>query len=431
MPFQSEKQRQYLWANEPEIARDWTDTYGSKIQKANGGRIGFARGSDPHALKQRFIEVIRMMNEAEGDELAALALEARTLKEQLKVLEQIEPSVGQGIQSLQKRMRPQGTALLPKEFTAPPRTPDDQGYQIFPPGYRREQIFPGISTESILEQEVRKQKPIYQAAKGRIDRNTTERLEEMFKSREMLERHRPSRADGGIMHHFQNYAQNDGNNVSVPRSFQARPQSEQVNLAYITPQEQQMLQALKPGTPHRGPMEIPNYDSFDAAGGYSNPGGAGDKGGYSASSGGGGGGWQASHRADAKVNEMAEQVRRNYVNKENIKSSPLHNRGLGLARTGGGPNLGSLASGFVGSKIGGGLGSMAFGPWGMLLGSLFGRGVGQRAWQARQTDEEETLRDIMLGQNTLLSNLFNKKINEPPRGEGIAGIPWWLRKRMG
>ena len=74
--------------------------------------------------------------------------------------------------------------------------------------------------------------------------------------------------DGGIMHHFQNYAQNDGNNVSVPRSFQARPQSEQVNLAYITPQEQQMLQALKPGTPHRGPMEIPNYDSFDAAGGY-------------------------------------------------------------------------------------------------------------------------------------------------------------------
>ena len=37
MPFQSEKQRRYLWANEPEIARDWTDTYGSRIQKNNGG----------------------------------------------------------------------------------------------------------------------------------------------------------------------------------------------------------------------------------------------------------------------------------------------------------------------------------------------------------------------------------------------------------
>jgi hypothetical protein len=45
MPFQSEKQRRYLWANEPEIARDWTDTYGSGIAKALGGRIPFYTGS--------------------------------------------------------------------------------------------------------------------------------------------------------------------------------------------------------------------------------------------------------------------------------------------------------------------------------------------------------------------------------------------------
>tara|TARA_Y100000590_G_scaffold380808_1_gene449410 strand:- start:2480 stop:4420 length:1941 start_codon:yes stop_codon:yes gene_type:complete len=46
MPFKSEKQRRYLWANEPEIARDWTDTYGSKIKKAEGGitRIPFRGG---------------------------------------------------------------------------------------------------------------------------------------------------------------------------------------------------------------------------------------------------------------------------------------------------------------------------------------------------------------------------------------------------
>lgn len=37
MPFQSEKQRKYLWANEPEIARDWTEKYGSRVKKANGG----------------------------------------------------------------------------------------------------------------------------------------------------------------------------------------------------------------------------------------------------------------------------------------------------------------------------------------------------------------------------------------------------------
>ena len=44
MPFKSEKQRRYLFANEPEIARDWTETYGSKIKKAYGGRIGYYTG---------------------------------------------------------------------------------------------------------------------------------------------------------------------------------------------------------------------------------------------------------------------------------------------------------------------------------------------------------------------------------------------------
>ena len=39
MPFQSEAQRRYLWANEPEIARDWTDEYGSRIQKDDGGIV--------------------------------------------------------------------------------------------------------------------------------------------------------------------------------------------------------------------------------------------------------------------------------------------------------------------------------------------------------------------------------------------------------
>ena len=45
MPFQSEKQRRYLWANEPEIARDWTDRYGA----AGGGimRIPLGTGGFP------------------------------------------------------------------------------------------------------------------------------------------------------------------------------------------------------------------------------------------------------------------------------------------------------------------------------------------------------------------------------------------------
>jgi hypothetical protein len=44
MPFKSEAQRKYLWANEPEIARDWTDEYGSGIQAAHGGIIGSVGG---------------------------------------------------------------------------------------------------------------------------------------------------------------------------------------------------------------------------------------------------------------------------------------------------------------------------------------------------------------------------------------------------
>jgi len=45
MPFQSDKQRRYLWANEPEIAREWTDRYGAR----GGGimRIPLANGLQP------------------------------------------------------------------------------------------------------------------------------------------------------------------------------------------------------------------------------------------------------------------------------------------------------------------------------------------------------------------------------------------------
>jgi hypothetical protein len=51
MPFQSEKQRRYLWANEPEIARDWTNTYGSRIRKDNGGVA--LQGGGPNYLGEQ------------------------------------------------------------------------------------------------------------------------------------------------------------------------------------------------------------------------------------------------------------------------------------------------------------------------------------------------------------------------------------------
>ena len=114
MPFKSEKQRRYLWANEPEIARDWTDTYGSRIHKNEGGIMDMA-------------------------------------------------------------------------------------------------------------------------------------------------------SEGDLYHTFENYRK--GKQVTVPTSFQARSHSTPVHLAYITDDEAGILRALKPDTPHEGPMGIPNYNDYDPTGG--------------------------------------------------------------------------------------------------------------------------------------------------------------------
>ena len=37
MPFRSEKQRRYMYANEPDIAKKWSKKYGNKIKKLRGG----------------------------------------------------------------------------------------------------------------------------------------------------------------------------------------------------------------------------------------------------------------------------------------------------------------------------------------------------------------------------------------------------------
>ena len=39
MPFRSEDQRRWMWANKPKMARKWTDEHGSKPVKAGLGRM--------------------------------------------------------------------------------------------------------------------------------------------------------------------------------------------------------------------------------------------------------------------------------------------------------------------------------------------------------------------------------------------------------
>ena len=221
-------------------------------------------------------------------------------------------------------------------------------------------------------------------------------------------------SNGNLRHDFQNYT-NSGGNVSVPTSFQARPHSDPVNLAYVTPQEQGILQNLKPGTPHEGPMGIPNYDSFDAAGGYSNP----DTG-YSASSGGGGGGWQDTSRADQRVNERAEQVRRNYVNKENIRSSPLHKRYNPNWKMGGAKNnyMGNIWRGIM-SMFGGVPGK---------IGSLFSRfdprqlrgGMTQKEYEDARTDRRRNKRMNYLSDRKSKGLGYGKKAYADLLAQGLT-----------
>ena len=46
MPFKSEKQRRYMFANEPEIAKNWTNEHGGRRERlASGGVIKKARAN--------------------------------------------------------------------------------------------------------------------------------------------------------------------------------------------------------------------------------------------------------------------------------------------------------------------------------------------------------------------------------------------------
>jgi len=90
----------------------------------------------------------------------------------------------------------------------------------------------------------------------------------------------------------------DSGIVTVPRKLKTRPGAPQTHLAYITPDEEKILQQYKPGTPHRGPEEIPNYDTWawDGSSGSSVTGGStADSGSGSGSQ---GSGWESNVQND-------------------------------------------------------------------------------------------------------------------------------------
>ena len=245
----------------------------------------------------------------------------------------------------------------------------------------KNKFFPGISTESILQQEVRKQKPSYMAMRGRMDRNTAERLEEMLKRQEMLERHRPSRANGGRI----GLRRGSG---PGPGGQGARGQATQNPGAPSGPgpggQGARGQATQNPGITTPSSTPLGGDRIIDIA--------------------------QRKKRQDIRDLIARQQAEKDYTRQGIMKTGPqLALAGSGIGGGGMKNFLGNWGSSVAGSKIGGGLGSMLLGPWGMLLGSIFGGGVGRRGWKASQTPKRETWKDIAFGENTLLSNLFSNR----------------------
>jgi len=54
----------------------------------------------------------------------------------------------------------------------------------------------------------------------------------------------------------------DSEILSVPRNLKTRPGAPETHLAYITDDEADLLEIYKPDTPHRGPHDVPNYDTW-------------------------------------------------------------------------------------------------------------------------------------------------------------------------
>jgi len=60
-----------------------------------------------------------------------------------------------------------------------------------------------------------------------------------------------------------NFADDEGGILELPRNLRTAPGVPETSLAYITDEEKAILGLLKPGTPHRGPEDVPSYDSLD------------------------------------------------------------------------------------------------------------------------------------------------------------------------
>ena len=114
----------------------------------------------------------------------------------------------------------------------------------------------------------------------------------------------------------------DSGIVTVPRKLKTRPGAPETHLAYITPDEEKILQQYKPGTPHRGPEEIPNYDTWewDGSSGSAVTGGSTADAGSGSGSGGSGTG---SYSWETSSNPWGNDYQEPYTPPEEVYKDPL------------------------------------------------------------------------------------------------------------
>jgi hypothetical protein len=68
-----------------------------------------------------------------------------------------------------------------------------------------------------------------------------------------------------------NFADDEGGILLLPRNLRTAPGVPETSLAYITDDEKSLLSFMKPGTPHKGPEDVPSYDSLDYVAAPSKP----------------------------------------------------------------------------------------------------------------------------------------------------------------
>jgi len=244
MPFKSEKQRRYLWANEPEIARDWTETYGSKIKKASGGRI-----NKPQLWEEAQYLIEKGASNPSTGELFRHPQEAFEFL--LK-------------KSLRSPQDSDFTIPLPKELEN-----IDPGFTIPLPRERSKYYSGGQSIPSEYTVEDARKTAMQDKLGGITD---IMKKADLYRQGDVGQMYM---ADGGkisMQGGVKNYL-GEQPMVSAPKYWQSAPDHEMTELAYITPRERDVLVNMDmygtmQGSPNEGPsgiMSLNGWGSTDSS----------------------------------------------------------------------------------------------------------------------------------------------------------------------